>query len=206
MKKKLKKRKNGYTIAELLTVVAIFVIIGSIITGILSSTLRGTSKTKTSNALSQNGEYALSRISEMITNSDGIISFGSSSDCIVPSPTPYLSATTFQLKEAEGGTITVTCHDNNAQDPFSGTISSSSASIGTNPSDSNTVSLIDTSQVSLFSSQDDPDWCEFRCFQQDPFTAPRMEVSFKLKQKQGTNSDQVVSSLFNTSVTFRNFK
>ena len=62
----LKQNKKGFTLIELLASIAVIVVIGSVIAGIIKSSLRGSNKTNTIEAIRQNGNYALSQISKNI--------------------------------------------------------------------------------------------------------------------------------------------
>src|SRR5581483_2454097 len=105
--KTMKQLSSGFTILELLVVISIMVIIGSLISGILFSTLRGTNKTKITNAVSQNGNYAMSVMTDIIRSSTNVVSGGAT--CASASPTP---AQTIALSRLDGGITTLSCTGN----------------------------------------------------------------------------------------------
>lgn len=181
--KKLQKNR-GYTMIELLTVIGILVVVSGIITGILYTTLRGTSKTKITTNVAQNGNYALSVITDTIVSADAITGIGSLpfTDCTLSPLGQSIS-----LKSVTGETIRFSCENN--------TIASNGAS------------LIDTSQVRIDTSSTAT--CSFQCIQpvNNPYDIPIVEVSFTLEDKQavGAFSDSKSSGVFKTSISLRNF-
>jgi len=66
--------RNGFTLIESLVVVGVFSILALISSQILLSTLKGTTKSETESEVHQNGDYALSVISQMLRNSRRLIS------------------------------------------------------------------------------------------------------------------------------------
>lgn len=188
MKNKITKNKfymseKGYSIIELLTVIGILVIITSLITAILYSTLRGSGKTKITTAVAQNGNYALSVISNAIISSDAVTSIGANpiNDC-----TASPSGQMIGLKYPDGSTVSISCSGN--------TISSNSAS------------LIDTTQVQIDTSN--PANCYFYCSQNstDPYAVPVVGFGFTITEKTGSSFfENKSSAVFNTSVSLRNF-
>lgn len=119
-----KHKQKGFTLVEMLAVMVVFVVIGSFVTAILITSLRGNNKTNTLTAVRQNGNYALSQMAKTIRNARYLVS--PSSCGTVSNPT---ITTTLQLKDPNGNTITYDCSG--------GTISSNSSSL----LDTNTVSL-----------------------------------------------------------------
>lgn len=175
------KDQNGYTIIELLTVVGILVIISGLIAGILYSTLRGSSKTKISTTVAQNGAYALSVISDSVMSAYTITAINGSpiTDC-----TASPSGKIISLKKSDGSTISFSCANN--------TIASGSAS------------LIDTSQVKIDTSNLSN--CYFYCFQQNPYSIPIVGFGFTLTDKNTSPLlENKSSATFNTSVSLRNY-
>src|SRR3989344_2988017 len=118
--------RKGYTIIELLAVISILVILTGIISGILYSTLRGSSKTRISTEVTQNGDYAISVLTNMIAPSTSVTKIGGVDiqDCRT-NP----SGTSISLKNIDGDEYIISCIGNN--------ISSGSAS------------LINTNQVQI---------------------------------------------------------
>lgn len=102
---------KGYTLIELLAVVGILVTLGGILSGILYSTLRGNNKSTITTAIAQNGNYALSVISNIILSSDNTASCTGQ------------DVSSLQFYRGDGGITTLAC------DTANKTISSNSASL-----------------------------------------------------------------------------
>src|SRR3989344_8772259 len=72
MKKNLEFRiqsselNRGFTLVELLASIIVLVAVGSIMSGIITSSLRGTNKTTTIENIRQNGNYTLAQMSKNI--------------------------------------------------------------------------------------------------------------------------------------------
>lgn len=173
--------RDGYTVIELLGVVAILVIVSSIIFGILYSTLRGTSKTNINTVVSQNGSYALSVISNIIIDSRNITQINGAdiSDC-----TASPSGTSITLLRLDDSLTTLACEG----DPY--TITSDSSS------------LIDTNEVQVMASN-----CSFTCSQEtgDQYGIPRVDVKLTVEDKNTGLFETKASSAFQTSVSLRTY-
>ena len=187
----------GYTLIELIIVMMLLIITGTVVVGILNATYRGTSKSKITSDIAQNGNYALSTISNVLTNSQQLISFtpansASITDCVNTPP----AGQSLTVLGFDGGTTTFTCNE----DEY--TISSSSAifsALPPTPTPYKITQLIDTSRVKLA-----PATCSFTCTQQDIYSPPRIDVQFQLVNSSGTASDKTGIASFNTSVSLRN--
>jgi prepilin-type N-terminal cleavage/methylation domain-containing protein len=92
------KLRSGFTLIELLVVVGILSVIGSIVTGVITFSIRGTNKTNTIENLRQSGNYTISQMSKTIEfaeSFDGLSNDGAIYDkaCPVdgspPTTTPY---------------------------------------------------------------------------------------------------------------------
>lgn len=92
-------QKKGFTLVELLVVLAILVTIGSIISAILYSAFRGSGKATTTEIVRQNGDYAMTQMTKLIKNSawnlvynsgDGVSADGKTytTICVLPTGTP----------------------------------------------------------------------------------------------------------------------
>lgn len=177
---------KGYTLVELLAVTSLIVIVSGLIIGILYSTLRGGSKSKVTNDVSQNGNFALSIISntallaESITEIDG----NPVTDC-----TTKIEGTSIEFEKPDGGRVAFSC------DAPSESIASVSGSLTTYLIDNNTVKV-------------DPASCNFSCFQENnsPYSQPIIGISFTVTQRSGSsNFENRARADFKTSVTMRNF-
>ncbi len=189
LKFKIKNFEKGYTLVELLAVMSIVVVVGVIAAGILTSSLRGGSKSNVLDNVRQNGNFAITQISKMISysqNFNGISTDGSfyTTNCtqnIPPSPSPtptpvvykYIKITSF-----DGGQTIFSCNNS--------TIASNGAS------------LIDTSSVSVV-------LCSFSCTQDNFGQAPTIGINLTLSQNNPNNFAEKGAIIpFQTSVTIRN--
>lgn len=183
--------QRGYTLIELLAVTAILVSVGSLIIGVLYTTLRGSSKTNLNNVIAQNGNYALSVISNIAISSTRITAINGNPIADCTSPPPVISS--IQFKRSDGGLTTLSCE----------ALSPSITSVT-----SNSASLINTSQVKVDTSN--PSNCYFKCSQPsgDPYANPIIEAGFLLRDLGNSAFVENVSSgsaFFKTSVQMRNY-
>lgn len=187
MRKKTKNKSNkGYTLVELLAVTSIIVIVSGLIVGILYSTLRGGNKSKITNDVAQNGNFALSIISNTALLSESVTEVGGNpvSDCTVRQ-----EGTSIEFQQVDGTRVTFSC------DAESESIASMSGSM--------TTYLIDNNSVKV-----NPASCSFTCFQDDdsPYALPIIGVSFTVAQRSNAAGfENLAQSTFKTSVTMRNF-
>lgn len=173
---------KGYTLVELLAVMVVLMTVGTIIAGILISSLRGTSKTNTLTNVRQNGYYALDQMTKMLHDARQL---ESPYPCIVPpQPTPIPTITAVTIVSFDGGSTTLSCDGT--------TISSNSAS------------LLDPTSVSLTS-------CYFTCRQGSASDFPSISINFSLTEYRPTGAvlfnEKTASASaipFQTSVSLRN--
>lgn len=184
----MKKNFNqkGYTLVELLAATSIIVIVSGLIIGVLYSTLRGGNKTKVTNDVAQNGNYALSVISNTALLASSVTKVGGVdiTDCSTPK-----NGTSIEFKNTDGSLVSFSC------DVASSSIASSSANT--------TTYLIDNNSVKV-----DPATCDFSCKQTNnsPYANPIIGASFTVSQRNSSSAfENVASSTFNTSVTIRNY-
>ena len=190
LKFKIKNCQKGYTLVELLAVIIILITVGTIITSILVTSLRGGNKSNTTNDVRQNGNYIITQMSKMILYAksfDGVSrdnSVGSYiSDCIVIQPPPpalplapvpykYIKISSF-----DGGQTIFSCAN--------GTISSGSAA--------------------LLSSNFSVTSCNFYCTQTNLLSVPTININFTLsKANAGFFVENQTIIPFETSITPRN--
>jgi len=178
--------QKGFTLVELLAVVMVIGVVGSVVGGILISSLVGTNKTNALDNVRQNGNYALLQMSKEIEfsrNFYGVSTNGVSyiTDCTIPTVSPTPTPTQYgyvKIMSANGQAVTFSCSGN--------TISSNSAS------------LIDAATVKTTS-------CYFTCSQDNLVLPPTVGINFTLSQaKAGNFVENNTSVPFNTSVTLRN--
>jgi prepilin-type N-terminal cleavage/methylation domain-containing protein len=195
LKFKIKNFERGYTLVELLAVMSIVVVVGVIVAGILTSSLRGGSKSNVLDNVRQTGNFAVTQISKMISYSrsfNGISTNGGfyTTNCTQvipppPAPTPapivykYIKITAF-----DGGQTIFSC------------INDSSTGLPTIAS--NGASLVDTSNVSVTS-------CYFSCSQSNFGQPPTIGINLTLSQNNPSSLPEKTASVpFQTSVTIRN--
>lgn len=188
--------QKGFTLVELLASIIVLVAVGSVVAGIISSSLRGANKTNTIENIRQNGNYALAQISKDIEytlpfdgkntglSNDGATYATSCPFSLSPTPTPVATAYSFITVESVNNRVTkYNC-------------TSSPAVLSANG-----ASLIDIVSVSLLS-------CSFTCIQSKTTDIPIIKISFSIGPK---NSNGLVENsnppiVFETSVTIRNYK
>ncbi len=186
MRHKFSINQKGFTLVELLAVVMVIGVVGSVVGGILISSLVGTNKTNALDNVRQNGNYALLQMSKEIEFSRNFYGVslngvGYITDCTIPTVSPTPTPTQYgyvKIMSANGQTVAFSC---------SGTTISS-----------NSASLIDASTVKTTS-------CYFTCSQDNLVLPPTVGINFTLSQaKAGNFVENNTSVSFNTSVTLRN--
>ena len=113
--------QNGFTLVEMLAVVAIFIVIGGVATSILVTSFRTSSKTDIVTAVQHSGNYAISQMAKTIRDARGLVD-----------PFPCVPS-------VKSSSITVTTPDNQVV-----TYSCTATTIA-----SNGASLLDTTQVKI---------------------------------------------------------
>lgn len=180
---------KGYTLIELLAVIIILVSVGTIITAILVTSLRGGNKSNTTNEVRQNGNYIISQMSKMIAYArsfDGVSTDGVTytADCTVtqpPAPTPTFAPVLYRY-------IKITSFDG-GQTVFSCTASSIA---------SNGAVLTNSANLNVSS-------CSFYCSQANVLAPPTVNVNFTLsKANSGFFVENQTTIPFETSITPRN--
>jgi prepilin-type N-terminal cleavage/methylation domain-containing protein len=179
MKIRIWREKNGYTIIELLAVVSILVILTGIISGILYSTLRGSSRTRISTEVTKNGNYAISVLTNMISSSRAVTKIAGVD---IPNCTAGPSGTSISLQDIDGDEYVISCSGNNIS--------------------SGADSLINTNKVQVR-----PGSCRFSCSQRaaDPYAIPIVGIEFVIEDRNVGLFETRASSLFKTSVSMRNY-
>lgn len=191
------RSSKGYTLVELLAVIIVMTTVGTIIAGILASTLRGGNKSNSLNEIRQSGNFTISQMSKMIMYAKGFggIDTGGvlSTNCTNPStvnPTPGVTAahSSLQIINFDDGVTTFACrNDGNGK-----------ANIGSQSGNLTPLYLIDSTNVAVTN-------CKFTCYQSNLTEPPQISISFTLTKLNANNfAENNVSVPFQTSVTMRN--
>jgi type II secretory pathway pseudopilin PulG len=185
------RSQKGFTLVELLASVIVLVAIGSIIAGIITTSLRGTNKANTIENIRQNGNYALNQISKDIEyaqpfdgKNTGLGNLDNDGNIIYTTSCPFSSSpTSYSLISVES--------TNNKRIQYKCTSSELSA---------NGVLLIDANSVSLNS-------CSFSCIKNQITDIPIVKIKFELSSGNSNGLAENSGSItFETSVTMRNYK
>lgn len=187
------KYNRGFTLVELLSSILILVAAGSVIAGIVTSSLRGANKTNTIENIRQSGNYTLSLVSKNIEyaqvfnglSTDGTTYVTSCPFSLSPTPVPVTTNYKFiKVTPPKGPAITYNC---TSSVPLTIT--------------QNGESLVNTNSMSLTE-------CTIACIQTRATSIPIIKVSFKLgpKNPSGLVENTTPPILFETSVTIRNYK
>jgi type II secretory pathway pseudopilin PulG len=193
-----KIKQKGFTLVEILASVITLVAIGSVITGIISSSLRGSNKTNTIENIRQNGSYVLSQISKDIeyaqpfdgkntglSNDDGK-TYYTTCPPFSPSPTPLPVATTYKLIAVKSMSNKITKYR-----------------CSSNPSvlSSDSVALVNANLLSLKN-------CSIICVKSRLTDVPIIKIIFSIEQKKinvfAENSSSPIT--FETSIVMKNYR
>lgn len=205
--KKILNNKKGYTLVELLAAMILLITVGSIMAGIIVISLRGSNRSTNVNDIRQEGNYALSQMSKMITYAqtfDGI-SDGSTDpetgdlqytkDCTVNPTTHQYSF--LKISSFDQGASTFVC----STDLEGDFIASYAAALTKWP-------LIEgdtTQSVKYFNEEKyTVTACYFTCIQENSSVTPKIGISFSVQKPDTTIIENKVSLDFNTTVGFRN--
>jgi len=187
------KSGAGFTLVELLASIIVFVAVGSVVAGIVTSSLRGVNKTNVIENIRQSGNYTLAQISRNIEyaaafgglSNDGVDYVMSCPSSEAPTPAPVVTQYRF---------IKITPLD---RSPVIYNCGGSTLTITTL---SGTIPFIDRD---AFSFTD----CKFICTQTRSTDTPIIGISFSLGPKdKGLVENSSPPVLFQTSVTIRNYK
>ncbi len=183
---KLAACQQGFTIVEILAVIIVFIVIGSIAAAIFFTSLRVVNKSNSIASLRENGNYALSQMTKMIRYA--VVFEGVSADGVTYSPAcdvapvkdtayPYLKIQSF---DGQPTVFQCTTGDN-------GNIASNSASL----LDTNIVKRVDA--------------CSFSCSQANKGDSPTILINLTLSEVGIPGITEKNTTIpFQTAVTFRN--
>lgn len=196
MLRKLKNNTKGFTLIEMLTVMLILVIVSTVISSMIFTVLQGTTRSKAGIVLAENGNNALSVISNIILSSskvEYIDGDDTKADC-----TTTQTGKSIQLLRSDGG------HTILSFDP-TGYISSGSADLPANTA----VALFDKAAVKVDTGDPANAPYDFKCEQSNPFARPIITVEFTLIPNYVVTSSggkDVISSKFKVQVLMRNYQ
>ncbi|HSW88355.1 MAG TPA: type II secretion system protein [Candidatus Saccharimonadales bacterium] len=131
------KKQRGFTLLELLVVISIISVVGLVVGGILTSTLRGSSKVTTVSNVKQNGDYALAQMSRVIRSASNLD--------VLPCGNPSASVQTLTATQLDNTQTIFDC---------SGTTITAN---GTSLIDSSVVQLVPSSCMLICSQQSSAD-------------------------------------------------
>ncbi|KKQ28355.1 MAG: hypothetical protein US48_C0012G0008 [Candidatus Levybacteria bacterium GW2011_GWA2_37_36] len=206
-KSKVKSQKSklngGFTLVELLASIIVLVAVGSIIAGIISSSLRGANKTNTIENIRQNGNYALAQMSKDIEYAqtfEGLSTNGVDYVTSCPFSTPTPPATPEPVPTDYAYIKIIPLNGNQTIYNCAGSTLAVTTLSGTTPTPTPS-SLVNMDSVSLKE-------CKITCIQTRATDIPVIKIRFKLGP---TGSNNLVEKttppiLFETSVTIRNYK
>lgn len=169
----------GFTLVEMLAVIAVFASIGTIILSTIFISLRSSSKSDSITTVRQNGSFALSKIVQAVRYAKTLDDPYPCTPEPTPTPTPtYTSITITNLDDSE---TTFACTTG-----ASGIITE------------DTKPIMDQNAVSVES-------CSFTCSQDTESDPPALNISFTLIPKNGSGLAEKSAAIpFETSVTLRN--
>lgn len=204
--KKILSNKKGYTLVELLVAMILLITVGGIMAGIIVISLRGSNRSTSVNDIRQEGNYALSQMTKMITYAQAFegISDGSkdletgdlvyTKDCTVNPPTYQYSF--LKISSFDQGKTTFVC-STGLEGDF---IASYGAALTTWP----LIVGNNTPSVQYFNDKYTVSACYFTCIQENSSVTPTIGISFTVQKSDTTIIENKVSLDFDTTVGFRN--
>lgn len=197
MKRVIKQYQKGFTLIEVLVIMSIMGVVGTVIASIFTISLRTSRKATYITTVRQNGNYAIAQMTRQIRYAqsfDGLEDPVGSNTYAVD--TTCVGATTIRKKlkvtNFDGGSTIFTC--NEATD----TIASTSATFGSTP-----VNLLVGTTNSPVNLQN----CNLSCTRPSIDSPPIVTISFELSDNASGDTfveGKVSKILFQTSVTPRN--
>lgn len=177
---------TGYTLVELLVVSGILVAVSGIIGGILVSTLRSSDVARSKTQIAQNGNYAMSAMSEVIKRSRDVTSMAGVSDFAGCVGGP-IESDTITLLMPEGNEAELTCSDP------SGRVASRSGDM---------TYFLTSEDTSIVSGS-----CKISCNQASKYSPPLIEIKFQLGVRDDSTGEVFEGSeeSFQTQISSRNY-
>lgn len=178
VKKTAKNIKKGFTLIELIVVIAMLIIISTLSLNILITVLKNSLKAQITKEVKQSGDYAISLMTKMIRNATSL-----QSDCLD-------SSSSIRIKNPDGGETEFIC------DYVNNYLASSSAHLSPTPA----PEPITSTSLSLKSAS-----CYFSC-QQPAGKPPLISISFTLEKNTTTfKAEEKISIDFHTKAALRNY-
>lgn len=176
MKRKI-INNSGFTIIEMLTVIGIFAVVGTMSVNILFSMMKATSKAAEINKIKQSGDYALSIMERIIRNASSI-----TSGCTNGVPS---------------SSLTIKSVENNNSNIYIINLDTSGIAYQLNPPGGAVQNLINTSDISITGTP------QFVC-QVGSNEPTLIQIQYSLASKNLTGKEQVTIP-FVTSISLRNY-
>jgi type II secretory pathway pseudopilin PulG len=210
MKIKKYKLKNlsssGYTLIEMLAVIILIIIVGTIITGIITMALRGNNRSRNINEIRQTGDFAIVQMQKMVAYADRFNGVARTTDVDQETNIIYtqqcvdsnIQYNFLRIKSFDEGSTTFICSsagNDSLLASYSGSLLKWPISQGDTTS---LVSFFDTAKYTITA-------CYFKCIQNSAAEYPQIDINFTLTTKsQSTLIENKVIIPFKTTVSFRN--
>lgn len=176
MEIKRKRKKNGFTLIEILVVLGLLSIVAAIGSNMFFTTFRSSTKTKVLTIVKQNGDYALSVMERTIRGAQEVIENSDGDIC-------EENMNKVKIKNLDGSQIEFACVD---EGTITGHIASDS-------------SRLVSPEVKLSA-------CSFSCTSEGEFYPQIVNIDFNLSQAlETTRLEEQASVDFQTTVATRNF-
>ena len=190
----VKQYNSGFTLVELIVITGILVLCGGVIASIIFNTLRGSKKSANTNAVTQNGNFALSSITEVVNKADGIVSTCNNTSSKILLLSSSKTNTVYTISCIGETNINISQSNQATGIPIG--LPVSLLSPGVRLSD-NSCSLKCTQAVPNITGAISP----------NPFIKPLIEISFVLTDlDRSTAADTRAQATFRTSVLMRSYE
>ena len=171
---------QGFTLVEMLIVLAIFGVLGVMASSSLFSIFQGASKTEILKEVKQNGDYALSLMEQKIRNAGSVTYIAGTYPC----GTTSISGSSIEILNQDDTPTIFSCTNNVLQQQ----LGLAAASNLTN----STVEVVDCNSV-------------FSCVKSDTSNIPVVTIQFSLTQSNASaNLSESSTQVFKTQVSLRN--
>jgi prepilin-type N-terminal cleavage/methylation domain-containing protein len=178
--------KNGYTLVELLAVIIVLVVVGTIVSSTLVSVLRSSNKSTVTENVRKNGNYAISQMSKMIAYAqkfEGVSVDGTTyyTDCTSQAAGALTAYNYVQIKAFDGGITTFAC---------------TNSQIASQSSTGNLSYLVDPTMDTT---------CYFNCTQESAAAPAKIDIFLDIKATNSAIFSETQADIpFETSVVILN--